>query len=157
MKFLEEFMEAKNFSIHLKQGWSEQETLKESLNRHQEQDRYRGFTSVGPHRADLILNYDRKDVRDILSRGQKKLVIYSLRLGQSTFLQQKANIYSIYLMDEMLAELDAEHRQRVFKFLNHLRAQVFMTATDLDEVFSTLKSNEIKMFHVEQGLMKSMI
>ncbi len=72
-------------------GWGQGVALGEALELGQVSDMSRGFTQFGPHRADIQVVVG-KDVagqtrlaRDVLSRGQLKLVVLAMKLAQVRF------------------------------------------------------------------------
>jgi len=153
LSVLQDFLTAQDIQMAFKQGWSTEHELLVGLRQQREQDKLRGFTSLGPHRADLMFLCQGKSAREVLSRGQKKLLIYSLCLAQATLMLQQHQIKFVYLIDELPAELDAVHRKRVIECLIARDAQIFMTGTELSEdMLGVIKSVPTKMFHVEHGV-----
>ena len=69
-------------------GWPEGTTLAGALDRARARDEMRQTTTVGPHRADIRLSIDGKPARDVLSRGQQKLVAVALSLAQLHLLKE---------------------------------------------------------------------
>jgi DNA replication and repair protein RecF len=72
-------------------GWGQGVGLAEALEQGRSSDMNRGFTQFGPHRADIQVVVG-KDVagqarlaRDVLSRGQLKLVVLAMKLAQVRF------------------------------------------------------------------------
>jgi recombinational DNA repair ATPase RecF len=58
----------------------------------------------------------------------------------------------VVLVDDLAAELDEAHRQRLASALMDQRGQVLMTAVEPELVLKGLSfANEIALFHVEQG------
>lgn len=107
----------------------------------------------GPHRADLEIRWEGQPARDICSRGQKKLVIYAVRLAQVVMYQQARGSTPILLLDDLPAELDKSNIERVSRFLCDYPCQSFITAIDKDIRDSGLLSmfGSHRMFHVEHG------
>lgn len=107
----------------------------------------------GPHRADLEILWDRVLSKDICSRGQKKLVLYGVRLAQIALMIERTGVAPILLLDDLPAELDHKNIKNVIRFLKEFPCQAFITAINdqiiNDEMLYSLK--EHKMFHVEHG------
>ena len=136
-------------SIGYHRGWDARSDLYSQLEAHRERDlRYRA-TSEGPHRADVPLVWEGEPAAERLSRGQAKLVVYALKLAQGMLLRQQAGRTSVYLLDDLPAELDSQHRQRVLELLEPLQAQVFVTGVEPDGLAP--QSADAQLFHVEQG------
>jgi DNA replication and repair protein RecF len=139
-----------NFSY--KQGWEECFSLDESLEKNFENDRRAGFTTKGPHRSDLeITTSNNTAIKDYLSQGQQKLVAYALNIAQSQLLLESRNKKSIYLIDDLPAELDEESIENVCKTLISLQTQCFITAIHKNNINHLFPSSSIKMFHMKQG------
>jgi DNA replication and repair protein RecF len=133
------------------QGWPAQETLAETLVRRHADDLRLGHTAWGPHRADLQFFVNGKPAFDALSQGQQKLLLYALRLGQGQLLYQQSQKRCIYLIDDLPAELDKHKRQLIGETLDQLKAQVFMTGIEKQDLAAFVQKPQQQLFHVEQG------
>ena len=129
-------------------GWSEKSSLSQQLQAYSDQDLQRGYTQVGPHRADFRVLIDGLSAQDILSQGQQKLVTYALHIAQGLLLKEKTGITPVYLIDDLSAELDPYKRRCVIDLLTQLKSQVFITSTKSDEIEIPAQS---AMFHLERG------
>lgn len=143
-------------NIAYQRGWNKEISFTESLEGSFEKDIYKGFTSLGPHRADLELTHEDTLVQNTFSRGQQKLLVCAMRLAQITHLKQKTQQKSILLVDDLAAELDSIHRQNLIELLIDTRAQLFVTATEQNS-FALPSEIESKMFHVEHGIIKEVV
>ena len=133
---------------HYYRGWSEGRTLIELLAAHLKTDLQRGYTQIGPQRADFRFSIRTLPAQDILSQGQKKLVTYALHITQGLLLKEKTLISPIYLIDDLTAELDINKRKCVLNLLIQLESQVFITGINplnLEMPHNTL------MFRVQHG------
>lgn len=119
-------------------GWAQDSDLLAHWETHIEQDKLMGFTQAGPHRADLKLKVHGRDALTVLSRGQQKLLAFLLLLVQTVDLTQQGVAPPILLLDDLSAELDALHRERVLALLPDLHCQCFLTTTDV-RAFSTTR------------------
>ncbi len=89
----------------------------------------RGQTLVGPHRDDLLIEVDGRDLRLYGSRGQQRLMALTLRLAEAGPVARAVGSAPVLLLDDALSELDPEVQARV---LEHVAAagQVFLTTAD---------------------------
>ncbi|HRE30819.1 MAG TPA: DNA replication and repair protein RecF, partial [Candidatus Berkiella sp.] len=94
-------------------GWDTQLSLAEALARALSQDRRYGHTSVGPHRADILMTLEGFPVGQVLSRGQQKLWIAALYLAQAEHLAACYGKRCLYLLDDLTSELDVANQQRL--------------------------------------------
>ena len=131
---LEHFLPNHIILPHYYRGWPEKQSLLEQLQSNLKQDLQRGYTRIGPQRADFRLLIHKFPAQDILSQGQQKLVTYALHLAQGLFLKSKIQTSPIYLIDDLAAELDVEKRRRVIDLLTQLQSQVFITGTGSQEI-----------------------
>ena len=137
-------------------GWGD-ESLEKLLGDTVAKDVKSGTTSVGPHRADLSLVVSGASARNKLSRGQGKLVATALILAQARLLQAQTQRRSLFLIDELGAEMDSGHLARLVAVLDSATCQVIATSTRLPgEEFAKLTSDgDLALFHVEQGQVRS--
>lgn len=142
--------------VEYRQGWAQDMDMEMALNKTLEQDRQQGYSRVGPHRADLRLMHENIPVRDKFSRGQQKLLVCALRLAQISHLKQQNEQTSVVLVDDLAAELDLDHRNRLLELLSETGAQMFVTVTEA-ELINTNAWESQKMFHVEHGQVLEMI
>ena len=130
---------------------TEQGLLQDLVQQHQK-DLDRRYTEYGPHRADLRLKTPFGNADDVLSRGQKKLLIMALKLSQIAMLHA-SNKETVVLLDDLTAELDETAQQRLIERLSQLGSQVFMTTLDHASVLKHLQDLSIsfQLFHVVHG------
>lgn len=108
-------------------------------------------THIGPHRADLQIRFHQNDARDVLSRGQKKTLVSAMRLAQAKMLSVYSQVKPILLLDDLPAELDAEHLSRFLDFIQREGLQSFITTVDKQFVEEQNLASKCNMFHVEHG------
>lgn len=110
----------------------------ERLAQYQEEEVRAGVTLVGPHRDDLefrIKNEEGGSGRDLSvygSRGEQRLVILWLKLGEMGYIREKTDSLPILLLDDIFSELDMEHRKLVFEVVE--KQQTIITTSDLGMV-----------------------
>lgn len=110
-------------------------------------------THLGPQRADLQIRIANNDVRDIYSRGQKKILIAAMKLAQAKLLYLQRGIRPILLLDDLPSELDQRHLQKLLDFIVDESLQSFISSVDAS-LCGGQKSNtqtKFQMFHVERG------
>lgn len=148
--------EAAALEINYRAGWRADVTFAEALHAGLEKDRDQGFTRCGPHRADLSLLYNHLPVSEQLSRGQQKLLVVGLQVAQARVLKQSSSTTSLFLIDDLGAELDTENQGRVMSLLGGLEAQVFATAIDLPDV-TGWSMESVRRFHVKHGCVSEVV
>ncbi len=135
-------------TLSLRQGWSENQSLREALDACRDRDQEQGTTTQGPHRADVIVSLDGGRARGRASRGQQKLLAAAALIGQINHLLSLKQRLPVLLVDDPAAELDHERRRRLMEVLGSVGSQLFVTALEPEELPGIA---DAKRFHVEQG------
>ena len=104
--------------------------------------------SVGPHREDYLFLMDNEPLINIASQGQKRMVVLAFKLSLINYIYQQTNKYPVLLLDDVLSELDKNHRERLINLLKNKNQCIITTTEDID-----IKEN-IKKFYVEDGTVK---
>ncbi|MEK7372946.1 MAG: DNA replication and repair protein RecF [candidate division NC10 bacterium] len=112
----------------LEEGVTEARFVEEIRARRRDEVR-RGQTLVGPHRDDVAIEMDGRDMRSFGSRGQQRLMALVLRLAEAGPVERAVGSPPVLLLDDALSELDAEVQRNV---LRHVEAsgQVFLTSAE---------------------------
>ena len=158
-KKFEQMCPVPGLGVLYKPGWDDSIEYKESLALNFERDRAIGYTKEGPHRSDLVITVDGLPAVDRLSRGQSKMLVCALKLVQGDMLTASRGHRTIYLVDDLPSELDAENRGIFLSQLKQAQGQVFITAVD-DEFMVKAHTEELKdaaVFHVEHGSFSRLI
>ncbi len=144
---------AKQVQVEFFQGWDSSRELLEVLEEHVDQERKVGHTLYGPNRADIRIRVGGRPAQDVLSRGQQKSLVILLKLAQVELLHDTDGRRCTFLIDDINAELDQPHRERLLYRLERLGSQVFITGIDSGEIsdMQAMISTDSPMFHVEQG------
>ena len=142
--------------INYRRGWSQEDTLQEALERSWETDCGRGWTSPGPHGADLLLRLGRRHARDALSRGEKKILVAALVLGHVAYIRERCGSAPVVLADDIPSELDERGRKWFIERLVLSNSQIFTTTLGR-ELLPLPLDVEHKVFHVEQGVITNLL
>lgn len=130
-------------------GWRDGAALGEYWLESEHRDRALGYTSAGPHRANILVRTEQKLGLDSLSAGQVKLLYLVLRLAQLRDLLQTApGSEPIIFFDDLAAELDGRHLSAVLDALAAHDLQCFVTSPVLH---TELVAAGAAVFHVERG------
>jgi len=141
--------------LRYRPGWRSSEVaLAEALEASLDRDRQLGNTSVGPHRADLVLSFQQLEGRELLSRGQEKSSALCLRLAQVRLHGARRLDWPLLLLDDLGSELDAEHLQRAMRLIESIPAQRWVSGTSGLE---GLDPDSASLFHVEQGRVRRLL
>ncbi len=143
-------------TLNYRRGWTRDMTLQDALIKNRDSEMSLGHTLAGPHRADLRLQIGGRDSVDILSRGQQKLAVCAMRIGQSQHLKKAKGLICTVLVDDLPAELDMGKRATLMEVLAQTGSQCFVTATERDLV-DRASWQDWKLFHVEHGVVKEVV
>ena len=104
------------------------------LQRQRRVDRDARRTLFGPHRSDLIVTHEEKQMpARQCSTGEQKALLIGLILARASAAKASGDGSSlILLMDEVVAHLDHHRREALAETLHGLGLQAFLTGTDLE-------------------------
>lgn len=144
--------------LRFRQGWDKNLGYEDALQASLATDKDRGYTHVGPQRADIKVTISGRAAAETLSRGQQKLVVCALRLAQGQLMTALGRGKCTYLIDDLAAELDNKHGRLVCELLSSMEAQVFITSIEKEDVSGLWPENDdLVMFHVEHGLVSPFV
>jgi DNA replication and repair protein RecF len=81
------------------------------LNARLQGDLERGFSGHGPHRDELALLRDGRELRLYGSQGEQRLALLALLLAERDVLARERRRMPLMLLDDVMSELDAERRE----------------------------------------------
>lgn len=137
--FIEKYCQAlmpelkQQLNCHYRAGWPKSaESLQQLMYEALHNDMQKGHTQYGAHRADVRFKFDTFEALQALSRGQQKLFVCALMLAQAQLHQQVTEEPAIMLIDDLPAELDHFHRDKLMQLLSDLKIQHIVTSTAQD-------------------------
>ncbi len=80
-------------------------------------DLRRGMTQCGPHRDDLEISLDGRDIRVYGSAGQQRTAAIALRMLEASTLRLHSGLQPLLLLDDPFAELDVKRSSRILSLL----------------------------------------
>lgn len=111
----------------------DQSVISESrLAQYEKEEVLAGFTLVGPHKDDFRIEDGGKDLGVYGSRGEQRMGVLALKMGEVYFLEQGGENKVVLLLDDVLSELDEKHRKEVLRLT--FDRQVFLTTANKREV-----------------------
>jgi DNA replication and repair protein RecF len=93
----------------------------------------RGFTQHGPHRDELLLLRDGRELKSFGSQGEQRLALLALLLAERAVLTEERGAPPLMLLDDVMSELDADRRGMLIARLDD-GGQAVVTTTDLGHV-----------------------
>ncbi|MBP8293777.1 MAG: DNA replication/repair protein RecF [Caldilineaceae bacterium] len=108
-----------------------------------------GNTLYGPHRDDLRLLANGRDLRLYGSRGQQRSAALALKLAELLLMTRTTGEAPLLLLDDVMSELDAQRRSTLLAALNGV-PQAIITTTDWEDFAPDLRARA-QCFHVSGG------
>lgn len=108
----------------------------------------RGITNYGPHRDELNLYINDKEVRNYGSQGQQRSALLSLKLSEMDYIKDEIGSMPILLLDDVFSELDKTRQGFLISFIKNV--QVILTCTEYENLYLGDKS-AYKVFYVKSG------
>lgn len=109
-----------------------QQKLLRELEQQYERDKILGATSVGPHRHDVLFQFNGSSATAVASRGEVRTIMLALKFLEVDIVQQLVGHPPVVLLDDVFSELDEKRQTHLAtKFKNH---QIIMTSASANAV-----------------------
>ncbi len=115
----------------------EAERFEEHLIAVREREIEQTATLYGPHRDDLEIILDKRELSSFGSRGEYRSTVLALKVLELEYLSDKKGERPILLLDDIFSELDKDRRMHLAKIVSG--QQTIITTTDLDHVEKSLR------------------
>lgn len=102
-----------------------------------------GYTLVGPHKDDLIIKEGTRDLLTYGSRGEQRMAVLALKMGEIYYLEEKGKRKATLLLDDIFSELDEVHKQEVLRVMSG--RQVIVTTADEEDLLMFKKAEIINL------------
>jgi len=112
-------------------AYDDRESFQEVLRRMLPLELQRQTCLVGPHRDDLEITLDNRDLRRYGSRGQKRSVLIAMKIAEFLILRETKGEAPVFLLDDVYAEIDREREANLNRFFVDL-GQVFITSNNFE-------------------------
>lgn len=99
---------------------SVEQLITETLGARYMADLRAGLTTFGPHRDDLAMLLDGRDLRTFGSAGQQRTAAIALRTLEAATLRDTRGTAPVFLLDDPFAELDERRSARVLALLREV-------------------------------------
>jgi DNA replication and repair protein RecF len=119
-----------------------------------ERDELRARMSlIGPQRDDVSFSLEGHDLKNYGSQGEQRLAVLLVLIGMLEDLEAELGTPPVVLLDDMVAELDRHRRGLLWEFLQNIRAQVFISGTELTADLEALCAAvpETQVWRVDAG------
>ena len=86
------------------------------------------MTQLGIHREDIKMILNGKDISEQGSQGENRIAVIALKVAPFFLIEDKAQ-KPIVILDDVMSELDDDHKKRLLTFVREDLEQVFITTT----------------------------
>jgi DNA replication and repair protein RecF len=111
-----------------------------------------GHALIGPHRDDLEIHLDGREIRVYGSSGQQRSALLLLDLAAISLYNSNSNDHPVFIIDDVDAELDEGRIRYLLEYLEN-RTQTFITTskrTHVEGFFS-----RANVYEIEEGKVRS--
>ena len=143
------------YESHLNDG-----DFKTLLSESTDRDRILQYTSVGPHKDDLVFIINGFPVKRYASQGQQKSFLIALKLAHFNFVSKQKGIKPILLLDDIFDKLDDDRVGKLMELVSQDNfGQIFITDTHPERLLSIFENIgvAIKSFPVRDGELQTCI
>lgn len=107
-------------------------------------------TNAGIHKDDLLTNLNKRPFKHFGSQGQKKSLLFSLKLAEYELLKNSKGFAPFLLLDDVFEKLDEERMNNLLEWVCvHNQGQVFITDTHKVRLSATLNKLGISPYILE--------
>jgi len=131
-----------SYSYNKKENLSIKEDLLNQFNNSVEKELELGYTTIGPHRDDIVFKINDLDCKHYASQGQQRTVALVVKLSLMEVVMEEIGEYPILLLDDVLSELDSARQDRLLNLTT--KYQTFISCTAIPN--TNLKYNVKEVF-----------
>ena len=108
-------------------------------------------TSSGIHKDDLVAQLNERPFKNIASQGQRKSLLFALKLAEFEILKRNKGFSPILLLDDVFEKLDDIRMKNLLEWVCvNNQGQVFITDTHLERLTSSLQvfGNDVQIIEL---------
>ena len=111
-----------------------------------------GHALIGPHRDDLEIHLDGREIRAFGSSGQQRSALLILDLAAISLYNLAVNDHPVFLIDDVDAELDEKRITHLLEYLEN-RTQTFITTSKRNHVEGFF--SRANVYEIAEGRVRS--
>ncbi len=124
--------------------------LDELLKHNRQKDLMLQRTSGGLHRDDLLFQLGEQPFKSIASQGQRKSLLFALKLAEMEIIKEEKHLSPILLLDDVFEKLDEERiGNLLFRVCSDEDTQIFITDTSCNRLKDQLEKLNVGMQLIE--------
>jgi DNA replication and repair protein RecF len=130
----------------------QQQSMAGLLKQQREKDVQAQRTTQGVHRDDLLLTLQDQPFKAMASQGQRKSMLFALKLAEFDLLKQHKGYAPLLLLDDVFEKLDEQRMQHLLHWVCiKNQGQVFITDTHKERLHTALHSLELPFQLIDLG------
>lgn len=91
---------------------------------------YRGYSLAGPQKDDYIFYLNGQEAKSYSSQGEKKSIIFSLKVAEIDMLIREKGEYPIFIIDDISSYFDSIRKSSIINYFKNREVQLFLSSTD---------------------------
>jgi DNA replication and repair protein RecF len=111
-----------------------QSDFKELLEQSKERDYLLQRTNYGIHKDDLVLKLNEEPFKTTASQGQRKTLLFALKLAEAETIKTQKGFYPLLLLDDVFEKLDTQRMHNLLDYICKQDAHVFITDPNEERV-----------------------
>ncbi len=119
-----------------------------------ERDIFYRYTTIGPHKDDLLLKLFGHHIKKAGSQGQQKTFLVALKLAQFDFIHEVSGKLPVLLLDDIFDKFDEKRVKQIIRLVAEQKfGQIFITHTNTDRMKAVLENIQVehKLFKVSNA------
>ncbi len=112
------------------------------LSKNFEKDRITQRTNGGIHKDELAIFIKHNIAKTEASQGQRKSILYALKLAQHCLLEKYLKCTPLLLLDDIFEKLDSERIKNLIKYISTIKVQLFITDTNAQQLLAAFLNTE---------------
>ena len=130
--------------------------FKEQLLQNRQRDLYLQRTGCGIHKDDLEIQMNDLPFKSIASQGQRKSLLFALKLAEFAVLKEQKGFAPLLLLDDVFEKLDALRMHNLLrKVCIEEEAQVFITDTHKERLQTAFEALNVEYQLIELSAQKT--
>ena len=94
-----------------------------------ERESFLGYSLLGPQKDDFVFELNGKNAKSYSSQGEKKSIIFSLKIAEIDILMKEKKEYPIFIMDDISSYFDEIRKKSILDYFKNKKIQCFITST----------------------------
>lgn len=106
-----------------------EQQIRERLKKVRYQEKKYGFSMIGPQKDDFKFLLNEKEAKSFSSQGEKKSIIFSLKLSEIDMIYRERREMPIFIIDDISSYFDSIRKENIINYLHRRDLQVFISST----------------------------